>query len=107
MIENPQKGGPWAPRALFWINLAVKAALLFLLVFGAFSGLQQFEGKAFVWRLATYPIAALVVPVVWYIRYRHTPYPFASDIFLTLPFLIDTAGPYRYRRQCPRPVRQR
>ena len=29
----------------FWVNLAVKAVLISLLVFGAFSGLQQFEGK--------------------------------------------------------------
>ena len=29
----------------FWVNLAVKAALISLLVFGTFSGLQQFEGK--------------------------------------------------------------
>ena len=77
---------------LLWVNLAVKAALIILLVFGAFSGLQQFEGKAFLWRLATYPVATLVIPAVWYIRYRGTSYPFASDILLTLPFLVDTAG---------------
>ena len=46
----------------FWVSLAVKALLISLLAFGAFSGLQQFEGKAFVWRLATYPIAAFVAP---------------------------------------------
>ena len=38
--------------AAFWLDIAVKAALVCLLAFGAFSGLQQFEGKAFVWRLA-------------------------------------------------------
>ena len=46
----------------FWVNLGIKVVLITLLAFGAFSGLQQFEGKAFVWRLATYPIAAFVVP---------------------------------------------
>ena len=51
--------------AAFWLDMAVKAALVCLLAFGAFSGLQQFEGKAFVWRLATYPIAALVIPLIW------------------------------------------
>ena len=76
----------------FWIDLAIKAVLIGLLAFGAFSGLQQFEGKAFVWRLATYPIAAFVVPVIWAIRARDTAYPFTADILLTLPFLIDTAG---------------
>ena len=76
----------------FWINVAVKVILISLLAFGAFSGLQQFEGKAFVWRLATYPIAAFVVPVIWAMRARNTAYPYAADILLTLPFLIDTAG---------------
>ena len=76
----------------FWLDVAIKAVLIGLLAFGAFSGLQQFEGKAFVWRLATYPIAAFVVPVIWAARARDTAYPFAADILLTLPFLIDTAG---------------
>ncbi|MDE2816025.1 MAG: hypothetical protein OXM03_09290 [Chloroflexota bacterium] len=76
----------------FWVNLGIKAVLITLLAFGAFSGLRQFEGKAFIWRLATYPIAAFVVPVIWAVRARDTAYPFATDILLTLPFLIDTAG---------------
>ncbi len=76
----------------FWINVAVKVILISLLAIGAFSGLQQFEGKAFIWRLATYPIAAFVVPVIWAMRARDTAYPYAADILLTLPFLIDTAG---------------
>ena len=76
----------------FWVNLGAKVVLITLLAFGAFSGLQQFEGKAFIWRLATYPIAAFVVPVIWAIRARDTVYPYAADILLTLPFLIDTVG---------------
>ena len=63
-----------------------------LLVFGVFSGLQQFEGKGFLWRLITYPVAILVLPVAWTIWRRHSPYPFLADILITLPFLIDTAG---------------
>ena len=78
--------------AAFWLDLAVKAALVGLLAFGAFSGLQQFEGKAFVWRLGTYPIAALVIPVIWALRGRRPGYPYFADVLLTLPFLIDTVG---------------
>ena len=78
--------------AALGINLAVKAALVCLLAFGAFSGLQQFEGKAFLWRLATYPIAVLIVPSIWAARRSGLGYPYAADILLTLPFLIDTAG---------------
>ena len=76
----------------FWLTLAVKAALICLLVFGAFSGLQQFEGKAFLWRLIIYPVAAFVVPIVWVATGRKTSYSYAVDVLLTLPFLIDTIG---------------
>lgn len=84
--------GKWGHSPAFWLDAAVKTALVSLLVFGAFSGLQQFEGKAFVWRLATYPLAAFVVPVVWTFKGRRHPYPYAADVLLTLPFLIDVAG---------------
>ena len=47
----------------FVIDIALKVALVALLAFGAFSGAEQFEGKAFGWRLATYPIAGLMVPI--------------------------------------------
>lgn len=76
----------------FWLDVAVKTALVSLLVFGAFSGLPQFEGKAFGWRLAIYPLAALVVPVAWTFKGRRHPYPYAADVLLALPFLIDVAG---------------
>ncbi len=70
----------------------MKAALICLLAFGAFSGLQQFEGKAFLWRLAIYPIAALAIPIIWATLGRRPDYPYATDVLLTLPFLIDTTG---------------
>ncbi len=80
------------PSTAFWVNFSVKAALICLLAFGVFSGLQQFEGKAFLWRLATYPIAALVIPVIWAAFGRRAAYPYAADVLLTLPFLVDTVG---------------
>ena len=80
----------------FWRNIAVKVALVALLLFGAFSGLERFEGKAFGGRALTYPIAALIVPVAWWVvarrRERATEYPYLLDILLVLPFLIDTIG---------------
>ena len=63
-----------------------------LLLFGVFSGLQQFEGKGFFWRLITYPAAVLVLPVAWAVWRRQLAFPFVADILITLPFLIDTAG---------------
>lgn len=90
MIEGEQKSA--AHSVLPWLNIALKVALVALLAFGAFSGAEQFEGKAFGWRLATYPIAALIVPAGWFFRGRPRPYPHAMDLFLVSPFFIDVAG---------------
>ena len=76
----------------FWLDVAVKLALVVLLAFGAFSGLERFAGKAFGWRLAGYSIAALLVPAIWVGRGRRPPYPYFADILFVLPFLIDTIG---------------
>ena len=62
------------------------------LAFGAFSGLEQFEGKAFGWRLLAYPLATLVVPVGWWLAGQRPPYPYGADILITLPFLVDVTG---------------
>jgi hypothetical protein len=79
-------------RSAFWLNIVVKASLVLLLAFGAFSGLERFAGKAFGWRLIGYSIAALIVPAIWAVRGRRSAYPYASDILFVLPFLIDTSG---------------
>ena len=83
--------------ALFWIDVGVKAALIGLLLFGVLApDLPQFEGKAWLGRALAYPISALIVPVGWWLvcrrRGRRVPYPYAMDILVVLPFLIDTAG---------------
>jgi hypothetical protein len=82
--------------AAFWLNVAVKAALVGLLLFGLASDLPQFQGKAWLGRTFAYPVVALIVPVAWalYRRHRKRPlaYPYALDILLVLPFLIDTVG---------------
>ena len=77
------------------MNVAVKAALVGLLLFGVFSGLERFEGKAMAGRALTYPLAALIVPVAWWLLRRRRGelrYPYALDILLVFPFLIDVAG---------------
>ena len=82
-------------RPALWLDLAVKAALVGLLVFAvARPDLPQFAGKAMEARALAYPLAALVVPVGWWLvsRRRPTTYPYDLDILLVLPFLIDTAG---------------
>ena len=79
-------------RRLLVLDLAVKFTLVALLLFGAFSGLDRFEGKAMTGRALVYPIAVVVVPAVWWLWFRRTRYPYALDILIVLPFLIDTAG---------------
>ncbi len=79
-------------RAAFWLGMAAKVALVALLALVVFSGAPQFEGKAFAWRLAIYPLAGLIVPAGWLLAHRPRPYPHAVDILLVAPFLIDVLG---------------
>ena len=83
-------------RAWLWLDVGVKVVLVALLLFGTFSGLERFEGKAFAGRALAYPISAAIVPAAWWLvarrRERKPDYPYALDVLLVLPFLIDTAG---------------
>jgi hypothetical protein len=78
----------------FWVDVAAKVALVALLLFSVFSGLERFEGKAMTGRAVTYPLAAILVPIAWWLygRRRSDRYPYALDILLVLPFLVDVAG---------------
>ncbi len=81
------------PSPWMILDLAVKAALIALLLYAViFPDSPQFEGKAMTGRALTYPVAALIVPALWWLRWRHSEYPVAVDILIVLPFLIDTAG---------------
>jgi hypothetical protein len=82
-----------------WFDLAVKGALLgLLLLVVVWPGLPQFDGKPMVWRAMTYPLSVLVVPTGWWLagRRRTGAYPYALDIMLPLPLVLDTAGPGLY-----------
>jgi hypothetical protein len=79
-------------RRLLWLNIGVKALLVGLLLFSVSSGLDRFSGKAMWARALTYPLAALIVPVLWRLRGRPRPYPHLIDILVVLPFVIDTGG---------------
>ena len=83
-------------RPALALDLALKGALVGLLAFAvARQDLPQFHGKAMTGRALTYPLAALIVPAVWLWlrrRRRRVAYPYALDVLLVLPFLIDTAG---------------
>jgi hypothetical protein len=74
-------------------NLAAKALLIALLAHAAlFPDLSQYQHKGMGFRIALYPIAALVGPLMWVLRGRRRPYLHLVDLCVVLPFLIDTAG---------------
>jgi hypothetical protein len=73
-------------------NIAIKLLLVALLLFSLVSDLERFSGKAMSARAATYPLAALVVPVWWRLRGRPPQYPHLVDMLIFLPFAIDTGG---------------
>lgn len=75
----------------------VVAALVGLLVHAAFNpDLPQFDGKAMGARLVLFPLAALVVPVGWWIVRRRrggsVTFPWAAAVLVVLPFVIDLVG---------------
>jgi hypothetical protein len=77
------------------VDLALKAALVGLLVFAAArQDLPQFHGKSMTGRAIGYPLAALIVPIGWWLisQRRKIPYPVAVDMLVVLPFVIDMAG---------------
>lgn len=88
---------PWwasGGRVALWLDVAVKVATVALLVLAVlFPTWPQFQGKAFVGRAIGYPVALMVLPVIWWlVGRRKVPFPAAVDVLLGLPFLIDMAG---------------
>ena len=67
-----------------------------LLVATLLPDLDQFEGKAFGWRLVAYPLMMLVVPTLWWASRRRAaraePPPWEAFTWVMLPFLVDVTG---------------
>jgi hypothetical protein len=67
-----------------------------LLIATLLPDLEQFEGKAFGWRLVAYPLMMLVVPAVWWIARRRAARseqpPWEAFTLVMLPFLVDVTG---------------
>ncbi len=67
-----------------------------LLVATLLPDLDQFEGKAFGWRLLAYPLMMLVVPAVWWLAQRRSARndqpPWGAFALVMLPFLVDVTG---------------
>lgn len=75
------------------LNVAAKVVLVALLLYAVtHQDLPRFAGKAMTARAVTYPLAALLIPLVWILRGRPRPYPHMADALLVSPFLVDVAG---------------
>ena len=76
------------------IDLAIKAGTVGLLAYAVLNpDLPQFTGKAFIGRAVAYPIALLVLPILWWLfGRRRIAFPVGADILFGLPFLIDVLG---------------
>ena len=80
-------------RVWLFVDLAVKALLVGILLFAVLNtDLPRFAGKAMGARALTYPLAAVVTPLGWWLFARRRAFPFHVDILIVLPFLIDTTG---------------
>lgn len=87
-------------RRLPVLDVAVKVALVVLLVsallFPDLSGVKEKAGTA---RLVVYPLGLAAVPLWWWVRGRRRAartrrpgFPWAADLLVSLPWLLDTLG---------------
>src|SRR3954470_309575 len=84
-------------RLAKWADLVAKGALVALLIAALiWPDLSGIKGKATGARLVVYPIGAAMVPLWWYAfarrRTAHRTYPWAADLLVTLPWLLDLLG---------------
>jgi hypothetical protein len=75
------------------VDLLVKAAVVaFALVPIVRPDASHFAGKAMGVRALLYPSTTLVIPAIWLVAGRPSPYPVWADIALGLPFAIDAGA---------------
>ena len=74
-------------------NLLIKILNIALVLMPlAFPHLPQFEGKAMGARMIMYPLAGIIVPLIWYFATERKRYPHLIDIIFVLPFVVDSGG---------------
>jgi hypothetical protein len=92
----PDSNAPDQPRlrqTARVIDLAAKMGLVILIGIAiAYPDLGNVRGKASGVRDIAYPLGALVVPAIWWFRWRDRPYPWLGDALVTLPWFTDTLG---------------
>ncbi|HXG77279.1 MAG TPA: hypothetical protein VNJ53_11970 [Gaiellaceae bacterium] len=74
----------------FWVGAGLKAGLVLLLLLPlGLPELEQYEGKGMSWRALVFPLAGLIVPVLWRAADARPPYPYLADNLLVLPPITD------------------
>jgi len=81
----------WESRpTAHWVGLGVKSGLVMLLALPLLQpDLEQYEGKGMNVRILVFPLAALVIPVLWRLTGSRDPYPYLVDSLLVLTPLTD------------------
>ena len=80
-------------RASVALNVAAKLLLLGLLLYAvANPEMPRFAGKAMGVRALLYPLATVLMPLIWRLQGRPQAYPHGADTLLAVPFLIDVGG---------------
>jgi hypothetical protein len=78
------------------VSLVLKAALVALLLFALLHpDWDRFAAKAMGIRAMTYPVSAVLIPIVWFVWSRlrgPIRYPWDVDALIVAPFVIDVAG---------------
>lgn len=75
---------------VFWVDVGLKGMLVLLLMLPIFlPDLEQYDGKGMSWRLLVYPLAGLVIPLLWLLSGSRPPYPYLADNLAILPAIAD------------------
>jgi hypothetical protein len=74
----------------YWYLVGLKAALVLLLLLPLTNpDWQQYDDKGMHWRMLAFPLVALVVPLLWRLGGRPSPYPYIIDAAVVAVPLTD------------------
>lgn len=80
-------------KAVAWLNVLTKVVTVGLAIFPLIAPeLPQFQDKFLAVRSGLYPPIMFVIPAIWLLRGRPTPYPHLFDIALVMPFVLDMSA---------------
>lgn len=84
-IADRQSSRPWLLADLLAKTIALAAPLVAIVVLQAAGA----GSRTMTVRLSLYMASVIVIPLIWWASGRPRPYPFAADIALVVPFVLD------------------